>query len=314
MDTTALARFMKFWLLAVFSFSSQAAWFQSAEHQGRWAFAQQNYPQAANQFQDPYRRGVALYRASRFADAAVAFKQPQRAEVHADALYNLGNAYFQMAQYPQAIESYQQLLAIQAKHPDGAFNLALARKLLALQQKQQNKPLPPKKPPKKSPKAEKSKNSPQKDESKAQPSEQTENAQKKGSGTKEGGQGQQQRANSDSQPVGQTAIQTGQNGFAQPSKNSSQQAMTAGKQTVAPRPPSTYEPIDSPAVHQFDQQKTQTEANTARPPLAVHFSERQVKHWLSHVEGDASHLLKNQFMLEEMRQNKQSRLFEPRPW
>ena len=50
-----------------------AAWFKNPEQQAVQKFEQGEYSDAANEFSDDYRRGVALYRAGHYTDAAEAF-------------------------------------------------------------------------------------------------------------------------------------------------------------------------------------------------------------------------------------------------
>lgn len=107
-----------------------AGWFTTAEEHARRHFADGAYEAAAAEFQDSYRRGVALYRAGRYQDAAEAFAAVKRAEVRLDAQYNLGNARFQLGQYQRAIQAYEAVLARDPDHADAKHNLALANRLL----------------------------------------------------------------------------------------------------------------------------------------------------------------------------------------
>ncbi len=112
------------------------------------AFKQKKYRQAAKTFTDPYRKGVAWYRAKDYQKAEQAFKAVQRQEMKLKALYNLGNTQMQTGQYTKAQESYQQVLEKQANNEDAQYNLKLAKQLSELDmakskkeqhQKEQNK-------------------------------------------------------------------------------------------------------------------------------------------------------------------------------
>ena len=72
------------------SAAANAAWFKNPEQQAAQKFEQGEYSDAANEFADDYRRGIALYRSGRYTDAGEAFSRVEREEVKADALYNLG--------------------------------------------------------------------------------------------------------------------------------------------------------------------------------------------------------------------------------
>nr|MBS0020721.1 tetratricopeptide repeat protein [Gammaproteobacteria bacterium] len=108
----------------------RAGWRMTAEQRARAYFAEGAYEAAAAEFQDPYRRGVALYRAGRYRAAAQAFAAVARAEVQLDARYNLGNARFQLAEYERAIEAYEAVLAHDPGQDDARHNLELAKRLL----------------------------------------------------------------------------------------------------------------------------------------------------------------------------------------
>jgi Ca-activated chloride channel family protein len=117
-------------LSSAFPIDLSAGWLTSAEQRARAHFAKGQYEAAAAEFRDAYRRGVALYRAGSFRDAAQAFASVERAEVKLNARYNLGNAWFQLGEYEQAIEAYEAVLAQHPDQADAKHNLALAKRLL----------------------------------------------------------------------------------------------------------------------------------------------------------------------------------------
>ncbi|MCO5762801.1 MAG: tetratricopeptide repeat protein, partial [Chromatiaceae bacterium] len=110
---------------------TQAGWFINQEQEAERQFRQGDYADAANEFSDPYRRGVALYRAGRHVEAADAFAREQRPEVAEDATYNLGNARFQVGDFTGAVAAYEQVLGQNPDHADARHNLSLARAVLA---------------------------------------------------------------------------------------------------------------------------------------------------------------------------------------
>ena len=87
--------------------------------------------QRRSEFQDPYRRGVALYRAGRYEDAVRAFEQAEQGKDVQSARYNLGNARFRLGDFAGAAEAYEQVLSAEPSDDDAAHNLALARAMLA---------------------------------------------------------------------------------------------------------------------------------------------------------------------------------------
>jgi Ca-activated chloride channel family protein len=106
---------------------------EASELQGLYHFERQNFSTAAEALEDPYRRGVALYRAGDFAAAAAAFAQSA-------SHFNQGNSWFQQRDYARAIEAYRAALEIAPDDQDTRFNLALAEALLKQQQSKGEKP------------------------------------------------------------------------------------------------------------------------------------------------------------------------------
>lgn len=112
-------------------------WFQNTEQQAKTAFEQEQYNEAAKLFNDPYKRGVALYREGQYAAAAEAFDKVTNPKSKLKAQYNLGNAHFQQNDYEKAIKAYEQVLAEQPTHEDARFNLELAKKQMEQQSQSQ---------------------------------------------------------------------------------------------------------------------------------------------------------------------------------
>ncbi len=98
------------------------------------AFADKDYADAAQQFQDQHWKASALYRDGKFSEAAKLLKSPQ----NADDWYNQGNALAKSGDLPAALKAYQQALKLESEHADAQFNKELVEKALQ-QQQQQNK-------------------------------------------------------------------------------------------------------------------------------------------------------------------------------
>jgi len=129
-----------FWLfyLGLFCTFSEAkskqdwfAYFQNNQQQGQYLYQQGDFKRAAQAFKDPYRQGVALYRAGEYQQAIVQFKKVSRPAVKIAALYNLANSYVQVADYEEAIESYEKVLQFEPNNPTARFNLTISRTMLA---------------------------------------------------------------------------------------------------------------------------------------------------------------------------------------
>lgn len=126
-------------------FGLQANWedigkhyFMNSEELGKQAMDDAVFETAAQTFQDPYRKGVAYYRAGDFAEAETMFRQSSRPEVAADADYNLGNALVKQGKFKEAITTYEDVLKKWPDHIKAKENLELVKKMLEQQKQQQD--------------------------------------------------------------------------------------------------------------------------------------------------------------------------------
>lgn len=113
-------------------------YFMNAEEAAQAAFDDDDFKTAASEFQDPYRKGVAYYKAGDFAEAEKMFRQSSRPEVAADAGYNLGNALVKQNKLKKAITAYEKVLKKWPDHTQAKENLEVVKKILE-QQKQNQK-------------------------------------------------------------------------------------------------------------------------------------------------------------------------------
>ncbi|WP_020483986.1 vWA domain-containing protein [Methylomonas sp. MK1] len=110
----------------------QSLW-QTPDQRAKQAFEQQQYQQAAEQFDNPDWRAAAQYKAGQYQEAAETLKNTQSAEGH----YNRGNALAKAGQLQEAVQAYQQALQLDPKHQDAKYNKELVEKKLK-EQEQQN--------------------------------------------------------------------------------------------------------------------------------------------------------------------------------
>ncbi len=86
--------------------------------------------------------GNALYKLQKYILAGDAYSKALQntpdAQLQAQTLYALGNAYMKQEDFKQAIDLYKKSLLLNPSQPDCRYNLSFALKLLELQQKQQN--------------------------------------------------------------------------------------------------------------------------------------------------------------------------------
>lgn len=81
-----------------------------------------SFADAAKEYRDPVRQGVALYRAGEFDQASTAFARGSTAE----AAYDRGNVLVLRGQYDDAIKSYDRALALKPGWKDATDNRAIA--------------------------------------------------------------------------------------------------------------------------------------------------------------------------------------------
>ena len=126
------------WALAVFAcvfivpashgqsrFSWMDLWL-THDQQGRYYFERGEYQKAAERFDDPLWKGLALSRTGDYEGALNAFALLDSAE----AWYNQGGALAHLGKYPEAVQAYQQALARRRPWPEAQENLALVEALI----------------------------------------------------------------------------------------------------------------------------------------------------------------------------------------
>jgi len=111
------------------SLSLEIKWmdlFLTADQQGRYAFEKGDYLSAAEHFEDPYWKGISLYRLKNFDEAVNQFALLESAE----AYFNIGNCYARLGGYPAAVKSYEQALEIRPKFAEAEENKKLVASLI----------------------------------------------------------------------------------------------------------------------------------------------------------------------------------------
>lgn len=112
-------------------------YFKNSEQLGEFALEKKDYEAAVRYFQDPYRKGVAEYRAGRYAEAEALFRISARPEVEKEAAYNLGNALVHQQKLEESIEQYEKVLAKWPDHQPTKENLEIVKKMLEEKKEQQ---------------------------------------------------------------------------------------------------------------------------------------------------------------------------------
>ena len=96
------------------------------DQQGRYYYDKGEYQKAAERFQDPLWKGLALVRDGKSEDALNAFAFSDSAE----GWYNQGNVLAQLKRYPEAAQAYRQALAQQPAWQEAKENLELVESLI----------------------------------------------------------------------------------------------------------------------------------------------------------------------------------------
>ena len=267
-------------LLSISSIVYANSWFQNSDQQGKVAFDQKDYAEAVKLFDDPYKRGVALYQDGQYVAAAEAFASVNRPEISLDAQYNLGNSYFQQQEYEKAIQAYEQVLATQPDYDDAKDNLKLAKQ--QLQQSQDSK----------------SDNSESNNQEQSQSDENSEQSQ-----SDENSEQSQSDENSEQS-------QSEQNSEQQDSKSAQDKQADSQQNTQPQDKSSEYKPENSISTENSDNESEQAEAAAASSAM-VQESDMMADALLERIKESPQQLLRGQFYIDA-RNSKQSP--PDKPW
>lgn len=277
---------------------STEEYFKNSEELGEQAFDNGDFETAINTFQDPYRKGVANFRANNFVEAEKMFRLSSREDVACNAAYNVGNCLVQQNKLKKAITAYEKVLEKWPDHTKAKENLELVKKMLE-EQKQNNS---------------NSENSDQQDdqdenENNSEKQDKGKKQDSKGSNNKEQSkQNQQQQDNEDSDE--QNDEQQGKDEKKDSQKNSDNED-SEGQQDEQQE---MNEKEDSQNKNNKDSNKPQNEQKEMEVTEAAQKEEkdREAKAlrsqedqdadlWLNRINNDPKNFLKNKFYLESKR-------------
>jgi len=106
---------------------------KTKDQQAQKQFNNENFQEAAGNFQDTLWQGTAHYRAGDYEQALQAFQQ----QTSLDALYNQGNALAKLERYDEAIEAYKQVLEKEPQHSDALANKTYLEEMKKQQEQEQ---------------------------------------------------------------------------------------------------------------------------------------------------------------------------------
>ncbi len=104
-----------------------ADWFFTADQQGRLAFDEKRFGEAADLFQDPEWKGYALYRAGRYDEAVDVLTRVDTAR----AAFTAGLAHLKSRGYRDAVRSFEAVLERDPLYPGAQRNLEIANAIVA---------------------------------------------------------------------------------------------------------------------------------------------------------------------------------------
>jgi len=104
-----------------------ADWFLTPDQQGRLAYEDKEFAQAADFFEDPMWKGYALYRSGKYSEAAQVFGRFRSAE----AAFAQGLAQIKTREYREGIAAFKAALERDPRHAAALRNLEIARAILA---------------------------------------------------------------------------------------------------------------------------------------------------------------------------------------
>jgi Ca-activated chloride channel homolog len=111
-------------------------YFMNSEQFGNQLLEEGDYQTASDYFQDPYRKGVAHYRAGNFEEATRSFRESNRPEVAQEAAYNTATALVHQQKLQEAVQAYEEVLETWPDHQKAKDNLEVVRKMLESQEQE----------------------------------------------------------------------------------------------------------------------------------------------------------------------------------
>jgi len=117
----------------------EASIWKNSEQNAYQALQDGDYTQASENFHNPDWKAAALFKNKQYKQAEAIYSEQTTVDPkNATTLYNLGNTQAMQKKYQQALESYQQALAIQSDFAQAKANKEAVEKLLEQQKQQQD--------------------------------------------------------------------------------------------------------------------------------------------------------------------------------
>lgn len=267
--------FAPVFVLSMLSLELQAVemrdYLMNSEELGKEACDCGDYEAAVDMFQDPYRKGVAHYKAGDFLEAEKMFRRSSREEVAASAGYNIGNCLVQQQKLKEAVTAYEEVLKDYPEHTKAKENLELVKKML--EEQNQN-----------SSDSDKSEKKDEKDQDRNDSEDSDDNDQQESKDSESGDendQNQQQNEESD-KPDEQKDEDQSQEGDQDPPKEDNQESDDLNENEGEAEEEDTDQEEDKNS--QMNPMKSQ--------------DDQDADQWLNQITNDPKQFLKNKFTIE----------------
>ena len=247
---------------------------QNQNQQAQKDFSQENYQQAAEQFDNSQWKAAAQYKAGEYQQATETLQNEQSA----DGLYNMGNALAKAGNLPEALKAYEQSLQKEPNNEDAKYNKEQVEKALEQQKKDQQNKDQQNKDNKDSEKEDSKENSENKDQQDSD--QQSENSEQSG----EKDEAEQKESDSESAEQKKSEENT------EPKESEKQEEGQQAKQEK----------------EQEEKDAEQAESQTVPKPSEYNESKQASEQWLKRIPDDPSGLLKRKFKYQYGQRDRQS--------
>ncbi|MGZ3732356.1 MAG: VWA domain-containing protein, partial [Parachlamydiaceae bacterium] len=257
--------------------ASLSDYFINPETHAKKIFDASEYEAAAQEFEDPYRKGVSYYKAGDFAKAEEMFRLSSRPEIASNAHYNLGNALALQEKLDEAIAAYEEVLKEWPDHTKAKENLEILKKLKEQQQNQESQ-------------EQKKENQNQNSENQKD-SQQNQNSQEKQENHDSSSDQQKNDPNSSQkQQQDPSNQQENQEAPPEPQNTSSEQEEKAKEEQTEAQ----ISPTEEEKLEKQSSDSSETEASLSQEDLDANL-------WLDQIKNEPKTFLKNKFYLESKR-------------
>lgn len=247
---------------------------RTPDQQGHAAFHQGDYEQAGRAFEDTEWRAAAQYRAGDMEAAAETLAGRDSARAH----YNRGNALAQANRLQEAIEAYQQALALDSDDEDAQFNKKLLEDLLQQRQQAQD---------------------PQAASGSSDDAQQRQQSGQSGESANDPSQAEQSRQG---------------DADAEPEASDPQDAADAQAENPRQEPAAQQQPDPARTADAEPQDGGPEVDSAARRPPADPEADQAMEQWLRKIPDDPSALLRRKFLWQYQRRGAPHDDTEEQPW